>query len=211
MKNIIIAVKSSFQELQTGTHDYIRSGWAQPFRGRAIVKFFLGRSTSEIGGVSRSVAVNNDNSYSPKSDEVILHCPDDLDTRVWKTRSIAKWFVDKAASHILIVDAATAVSPILLNTNFDTADYAGKFNGDIGVPGPKEIAGQVVEQCYPWAEPGFILSKKAAIILSDSTPRQSKYIHAAFDDYWVGQILGPLTQRSELMSKDLEGAWMRTL
>lgn len=204
--NLIVAVKSCFRDLAAGAHDAIRGTWGQALRGRAQVKFFLARQTSEIGGAAHSVAPTPENSYSPKSDEVILHCADDYDSLVWKTRGICKWFTDKMATHILMVDADCLVYPKeLFAFPWAQADYAGRFNGGFGNIAPRELPGPgganvLIHDCHSWASGGgYLLSKKAATIISETVPIQTRYIKGSYEDFWVGQILGPRIQNGELL------------
>jgi Galactosyltransferase len=210
LPKLIIAVKSHFGAMEAGAHDAIRGTWGQALRGQAQVKFFMGRSSSEIGGMSKSLQPTAQNSYNPKSDEVILECPDDYNSLVWKTRAICKWFVDKAASHILLVDSDCLVYPDgLWKSGFEKVDYMGRFNGGFGNIGPREMPGPgggnvLIHDCYSWASgAGYFLSKAAATVIAEKTPIQSRYIVGAYEDFWVGQILGPLVQTGHLLSEPI--------
>jgi Galactosyltransferase len=204
---LIIAVKSHFGAMEAGAHDAIRGTWGQALRGRAQVKFFMGRTTSELGGMAKSLTPTRQNSYNPKSDEVILECGDDYDSLVWKTRAIAKWFVDKAASHILMVDSDCLVYPDgLWKSGFQDVDYMGRWNGGFGNIGPREIPGPgggnvLIHDCYSWCSgAGYFMSKAAAMIIAEKTPIQTRYIMGAYEDFWVGQILGPYIQTGMLLA-----------
>jgi Galactosyltransferase len=209
--SLIVAVKSCFRDLNSGCHDEIRMTWGQALRGQAQVKFFLGRPTKSIGGMPSSVDTTADNSYSPKSDEIILDVPDDYESLVFKTRAITKWFSDKAATHILLTDVDTIVFPKRLwNFNYSRVDYAGNFNGGFGeikdrmIVGPGGASVQV-KDVHSWASgAGYILSKQAANIIADTFPQQTRYIVGSNEDYWVGQILGPHVQRGDLWSEQPE-------
>lgn len=209
--SLIVAVKSNFDAMQRGVHDQIRSTWAQPLRGRAHVKFFLGRTSQEIAGTPRSVHPTSENSYSPKSDEVILECRDEQEAMVWKVRAICKWMTDKMATHILLVDPACSLNPkYLWASQTQISDYAGYFHG--GAPGdvnPQVLMGPggastMVHEAHAWANRNYLLSKKAATIISEKVPIQTRYIRGEYDDFWVGQILGPLAQQGDLLSMELE-------
>lgn len=209
--NLIIAVKSHFSAMETGAHDVIRGTWGQALRGQVQVKFFMGKSSSEIGGASRSLYPTAQNSYNPKSDEVILECPDDYDSLVWKTRAICKWFIDKAASHILLVSSDCVVYPNeLWKSGFQNVDYMGRFDNGFGNIGPRELTGPgggnvLIHDCYSWANgSGYFLSKAAATVIAEKTPIQSRYIMGAYEDFWVGQVLGPLVQTGHLLSEAIE-------
>src|SRR5579859_8051598 len=109
--NLLIAVKSHFGAMEAGAHDAIRNTWGQALRGRAQVRFFMGRTSSEIGGMSKSLHPNVQNSYNPKSDEVILDCPDDYHSLPLKTRAICKWAMDRKIDHLFLCDNDTYVNP----------------------------------------------------------------------------------------------------
>lgn len=208
--NLIVAVKSSFAQMEAGAHDLIRGTWGQALRGKAQVKFFLGRPTMEIGGQTKSVHPTAQNSYNPKSDEVIVDCPDDIDSLVWKTRAICKWMVDKMATHVLITDPQCVVKPSALwASNFQIADYAGTFNGEPVTFGPRTLQGPsgsdvLIHDCFTWATDSYILSKKAASVIAEKVPIQMRYIRGSYDDFWVGQILGPSAQKGELLALALD-------
>src|SRR5579863_2627541 len=127
--NLVVAVKSNFNALEAGVHDQIRGTWGQALRGRGEVKFFLGRPTMEIGGAAKSVHPTWENSYNPKSDEVILECQDGYESLVWKTRAICKWMTDRVISHLMIVHPAAKVNVgRVFSSNYQFVDYAGNFN-----------------------------------------------------------------------------------
>jgi hypothetical protein len=210
MMKPIIAVKSNFPALEAGLHDKIRTTWGQGLYDRAEIRFFLGRPTQEIAGLSKSVHPTAQNSYIPRKDEVILECPDGNDGLVWKTRAICKWFVDKMASHILLVNSESVVYPhLLLKSGFQISDYTGRFNGERSSIGPRDIVGPgghnvFVHDCYSWARgEGYFLSKQAAMIIAAKTPIQSEYILGSYEDFWVGQTLGPYIQMGTLLSEPL--------
>lgn len=209
MSQLLVAVKSSFPELIL--HDEVRGMWAHPMRGKAQVKFFLGRPTQELGGVIKSVIPTMENSYSPKSDEVILDCVDTPGARVWKTRAICQWAIDKLVNHILFVNIDQRVIPEKVwASNFGTVDYSGVFQGPWGDVGPREVDGlngttEMIERCYSWASGAFFLSKAAAFEVAEAFPNTAKYGgNAANDDLWVGQIIGPLVAKGDFTSMPLD-------
>jgi hypothetical protein len=209
--SLIVAVKSNFTAMQVGAHDVIRNSWGEALRQQQVpVRFFLGRTSSERSGMARSLQPTDQNSYNPKKDEVIAECPDEDDGLVWKTRAICKWFVDKMASHILIVDHQSTVHPNLLwKSGFERSDYTGRWNGEFGSIGPREIVGPgggkvIIHDCYSWAGgEGYFLSKQAAMIIAEKTPIQTRYIQGSYEDFWVGQILGSYIQMGNLASEPL--------
>jgi hypothetical protein len=208
---IIVAVKSNFAAMEAGAHDVIRGSWGAALQQQQVpVKFFLSRISSERSGMARSLQPSAQNSYNPKRDEVVVEGPDEDEGLVWKTRAICKWFVDKMASHILIVDYRSTVHPNLLwRSGFESSDYTGRWNGEFGSIGPREIVGPgggkvIIHDCYSWAGgEGYFLSKQAAMIIAEKTPIQSRYIMGSYEDFWVGQILGPYIQTGMLASEPL--------
>jgi hypothetical protein len=212
MSRLLVAVKSCFRDLDAGAHDNIRGTWGAYLRDRGIqTKFFLGRPSLELGGVIKSVHPTPQNSYSPKSDEVILECPDTYEGLVFKTRGICQWMTDRALDHVLLVDTDCCVYPKRIEkSNYEIADYAGTFNGEWGACGPREIRNkdgqmQLVDRVYSWASgAGYFLSRKAATIIADTFPKASVTLNGANEDYWVGQVLGMEASRGEILSMPLE-------
>jgi hypothetical protein len=210
--SLIVAVKSNFTAMEAGAHDVIRGTWGGVLQQQQVpVKFFLGRTSSERSGMAKSLQPTAQNSYNPKKDEVIVECPDEDDGLVWKTRAICKWFVDKAGDHILIVDYRSVVYPELLwKSGFQRSDYTGRFNGELGAIGPREIVGPgggnvLIHDCDSWADGGgYFLSKQAAMIVAEKIPIQTRYILGSYEDFWVGQILGPYIQMGDLLSRPLD-------
>ena len=202
---LIIAVKSHFGAIESGAHDAIRSTWGQALRGRAEVKFFLGRPSYDIGGMSRSLHPTAQNSYIPKSDEVILECPDDYHSLPLKTRAICKWATDKHVDHIFLCDNDTYVNPKkILTCGYQMYDYAGKISRPISETFPYDAVDRDgvmthIENCYPWASGGFgyFLSKLAIQKVAD------KYPKTWAEDLWVGQVLGVEIIQGNLLALDL--------
>jgi len=149
------------------------------------------------------------NSYSPKTDEVILDCPDDYEGLIFKTRAICGYVAGKNISHALFVDTDTCVFvKKFLALNFDRIDYMGRFNGEFGAVGPREVRGpggttSFIPQCYSWASgAGYLLSSQAARTLADKYPQPSAVGgYGGNEDVWVGQMLGPLVAKGDLVSE----------
>jgi hypothetical protein len=189
--------------LEAGAHDVIRGTWGQALRGKAVLKFFIGRDTP----LSRTM-LNNDprNSYSPKSDEVILDCPDDYAGLVFKTRGICGYASNKAVSHIFLVDTDTCVFvKKLLSSGYERLDYAGRWNGEPGAVGAREVRGgpnfsTMMPECYSWCSGGgYLLSLDAAREVADRYPQPMQTGgYGGNEDLWVGQILGPLVAKGNL-------------
>lgn len=209
MAALLVAVKSSFEKMEAGAHDKIRGSWGQELRGRAHLKFFIGRDTP----LDRTMANNNPrHSYSPKSDEVILDCPDEDNGMVFKTRGICGYVGSKNISHALIVGTNTRLLvKKFLAINCNNFDYMGHFNGEIGdiaareVPGPNGIV-SLLQQSYPWASgAGYLLSSDAARDIADHYPQPALAGgYGGSDDVWVGQVLGPIIQRGNLFAAEFD-------
>jgi hypothetical protein len=204
--SLMIAVKSCAKDMERGCHDVIRATWGAALRG-AILKFFIGRETDGLEG---RVIINNRTSYNFKSDEVALDCRDDYEGLVFKTRAICQYVIGKNIDHVMMVGTDCCVFPNrVLSSNFRVADYAGKFNGKWGDTGPREMLGpngikEVVERCYSWADGGgYFLSRCAAFEIAETFPKPNKYLVGSYEDFWVGQILGPLVARGDLISMPL--------
>lgn len=209
MSRLLVAVKSSFPDKVL--HDKVRGMWGQEFREKAQVKFFLARPTQELGGVIKSVSPTWENSYGPKSDEVILDCRDDYGGMVWKTRGICLWAIDKLVDHILFVNIDQRVIPEKVwASNFGTADYSGIFDGGWGDVGPRMVPGtngttEMIDRCYSWASGAFFLSKAAAFEVAETFPSAGKFGgNPANDELWVGQVIGPLAAKGDLVSMPLD-------
>src|SRR6267378_865776 len=210
MAPLIVAVKSTFEDLKAGRHDHVRATWGQQFRGKALVKFFISRQTRQEG-IFNILPNSEANSYTPKSDEHILDCLDDRKSMVKKVRGICQYTMDKVCSHVLIVDVKHIVDvQAALSAPYEFADYAGDFGNNYpgGAPEPVTFYGElgepvVMEQCYPWArsEAGYYLSRRATMEIAGHTPSAAKYVVGSNDDVWVGQVLGP-----DIINGDFVGA-----
>ncbi len=213
MAPLIVAVKSTFEDLQAGEHDRVRSTWGAGFRGKALLKFFISRQTHRQG-MFNTLPSNESNSYTPKSDEYILDVPDERNSMVKKVRGICKYVVDKVCSHVLIVDVLHNVDVrAAMEAPYEFADYAGDFSPRYPGEAPEPVTffdqdkmPVVVEQCYSWArsDAGYYLSRKATAELSFNTPSVSQYVVGSQDDVWVGQVLGPDIVNGDLIGSQLE-------
>lgn len=198
MFRLLVAVKSSNKAKNDGAHDLIRATWGQALRGKAILKFFVSQETD-----GRSA-------HLYKSDEIAVDAPDHKDAAVFMARAICQYVMSKNIDHVLVVDSTSCVFPNRIwIQNYEVADYAGDFDnwGDVG---PQSFVGpggavEVMERCYSWAKnPGYFLSRNAAFELADLFPKVTKYVLGSNDDVWVGQILGPMAARGEIISMPME-------
>lgn len=194
MFQLLVAVKSSNKAKNSGAHDLIRAAWGQALRGKAILKFFV---EAESDGRS---------AHLYKSDEIAVSAPN----AVFMSRAICQYVAGKNIDHVLVTDLNSCVFPDRIwIQNYEIADYSGDFENWGGV-GPRSFLGpagsvEVMERCYSWARnPGYILSRSAAFEIADLWPVESKYISPQNDDVWIGQILGPMTAKGELISMPLE-------
>ncbi len=217
MNQLLVAVKSSFEQHANGTHDMIRSTWGQQLRGKAFVRFFMGRQTMELGGTVWSLPTSGDvgiatkNSYVPKSDEVVLDCPDEVSQLVKKTRGICGYAMGKSISHVLLVNAHVNVGvKEILSAPYQIADYAGYFGKYFGTVEPRSFwngtINEEIEHCYGWAQSdgGIFLSRKAMAVIADTAPRSNLYVNGKNDDVWIGNVLGPLVTQGELLAMPTE-------
>jgi hypothetical protein len=186
---LLICIKSCQRDLERGDHNVIRSTWGKDAKTLGIdVKFFVGSNCSKY-----------------ESDEVHLKCDDSYDALPYKTREICKWASGKLIDYIFLCDTDTFVIPkLLLESGFETADFAGRFNGNISKPFRYEAVdrngvAEVHERCYPWASGGlgYFLSKKAFTEIAFEHPTSWA------EDLWVGDVLGKLAATGEVSILDI--------
>ncbi|SRR5258708_6396587 len=203
--SLLVAVKSSTAEMESGVHDEVRATqWYQAMRGKAVVKFFIGQQTD---GMEGRVVIGSRKSYNYKSDELALDVADHAAGAVFKTRAIAQYAVGKNIDHVLMVNTQSDVLPERVwASHYKVADYSGIFDGGWGQMGPRDISGHVMERCYSWAigSTGYFLSRRAAYEIADAAVRVEQYIVGSRDDLWVGQILGPICASGDLFSIQLD-------
>jgi hypothetical protein len=199
MSNLLVAVKSSFADMRAGKHDRIRGTWGSEFRGKAHLKFFLGRETQELNGVVRSLVPSDENSYIAKADEIIIDAPDDPQGDVKKARAMCGFISNKVIAHVLLVDVNSVVDvKAALATPYEGFDYVGTFDnwGDIGPRTFLRASGemQIVDRCFDFAkgEHGVFLSRRAALEVADAPPQPRLYVAGSNWDLWIGQVIGPL-------------------
>jgi len=197
--------------MQAGKHDKIRASWALQFRNKAHLKFFIGRETFELGGVSRSVSTTADNSYVGKADEVIVEAPDSAMGDVKKVRRICGFISSKVISHVLIVDVNSVVNVnAALSTPYESFDYLGTFDnwGDIGPRAFMKPNGETetIERCFDFAkgEHGVFLSRRAALEVADTPLRLGSFISGSNWDLWIGQVIGPLVGEEHFLTMPVE-------
>lgn len=187
MTKLLIAVKSCSDHLDRGFHEKIRQTWGQSLP----VKFFIGETMRKH-----------------EADELILDCPDDYHSLPLKTREICRWATGKMIDYLYICDTDTFVkSDKLLQSGFETADYAGKIDRPFGEPFPYNAVdrdGQTTfyPRCFSWASGGFgyFLSRKAFTVIADKNP-------AGFwaEDLFIGQVMGELYSQGEIRMLNLPG------
>lgn len=211
MNTLLVAVKSSFVDLQAGKHDALRSAWGYNLHGKAHLKFFLGRETGELGGVQRSVAPSLENCYIAKSDEVIVEAPDGPTGDVRKVRQICGFIGSKNITHVLIVDVNSTLDVnAALAVPFGAFDYAGTFDnwGDVGPRAFVNAKGEVeaIERCYDFAkgENGVFLSRRATLEIADTPPRPALYVTGNNWDLWIGQVIGPLVGQESFLTMSID-------
>lgn len=218
MSKLLVAVKSCRRDYRLGSHDVIRGTWGNQLRGRADVRFFVGKSDDSRDHVNL------------RSDEVLLGCGDDFMALPWKVRDICQWAVGKIYTHILLVDNDTYVmANKMLASDFEMVDYQGFFNRSLdgGTFNYHDVdpngIGHQYQFCYPWASGGrgYFLSRAAFETVASQYPNQNEWA----EDLWVGQIIGRHIERGEMYANavadgaysahypvergyDPEGSWM---
>jgi hypothetical protein len=200
MSQLLIAIKSCRVDMDKGCHDVIRATWGQQFRGRALVRFFIGHQNKDYF-MSHPAA----KARMLQSDEVELDTPDDYDSLPYKTRAICRWAMSKNLDHIFLCDNDTYVYPQrLLTCGYDRYDYVGKISKPLGETFPynavdRKNVNHYIAECHPWASGGlgYFLSRDAARVVSDSYPN----IWA--EDLWVGQVMGEEIKQGNMLGLDL--------
>lgn len=192
---LLIAIKSCQQHRAEGFHNAIRSTWGRDLKPLGIdLKFFMGKRPD-----------SDRQSIRYENDEVVVKAADDYNSLPFKTREICRWASGKKIDHVFLADNDTFLIPKkMLESGFDKADYAGRFNGNTTTPLLNYRAvgreGQVeyLPTCYPWASGGYgyFLSQKSLSEISFEHPN----IWA--EDLWVGQVLGPFIAVKELKVLD---------
>lgn len=182
--NLLVAVKSCQRHADLGYHQAIRDTW-----GRGLdVRFFMGR-----GDTGRY------------ADETALNCADDYESLPWKTKAILEAFLSPKQNiwqYIFLCDNDTFIDPEkLLWLRFADYDYSGYFNRSaMSVFSYRDERGNWYPRCYSWASGGigYFLNKKAASLVVEQYP------HVWAEDMYVGQVLGPYVQKSQISVKSLE-------
>jgi hypothetical protein len=200
VSQLLIAVKSCRADLDRGCHNVIRATWGQQFRGRAIVRFFVGHTADKYfmahpGAKARTL----------QSDEVEIDAADDYDSLPHKTRAICHWATGKNIENIFLCDNDTYVYPQkLLTCGYNRYDYAGKISKPLGETFAYDAVDRRgvtthMENCYPWASGGYgyFLSRDAAFLIADSYPK------GWAEDLWVGQVLGKEIAQGSMHGLDL--------
>lgn len=193
MSQLLVAVKSCLADLDRGCHDVIRSTWGEDLKGKALLRFFVGKETD---GKSSRVF---------KSDEIVLDVADDYHSLPFKTRGICQWATNKLLSGVFLCDNDTYVNVNrLLACGYQGYDYAGKISQPLGQTFPYEAVDrngkkEIIDRCHPWASGGFgyFLSNDAVMEISEAYPTSWA------EDLWVGQMLGPFIVKGQFTGLDL--------
>jgi hypothetical protein len=180
----LIAIKSTYQDLLDGRHDQIRGGWAREFVSfpNAHVRFFIGADSTD----SRT-------HRNLRSDEVQVQEADEQGL-VYKVRGICKYARSKNVDQVAIVGLDETYEPPPQLVKFN--DYSGVLNYEGAQPQEVQDSNGVsfyVDRCWGWSQGPYILSRRAAIEIADTSPRGALYIDRKYDAFWAAQVLGPLT------------------
>lgn len=190
---LLIAIKSCQRDRINGFHDAIRQTWGKDLPESVALRFFMG---GEHLGLDW-----------PLSDEVYLETPDDYRSLPFKTKQIAKYFLETKFEKVFLCDNDTYVDiPGLLKYPYQDYDYAGRFSfwpkdAQLGTTFRYDDGqGNIHDPCHAWASGGYgyFLSKKAAQLVADMTPVSWA------EDLSVGQVLGPLVQSKEIKAANFE-------
>jgi len=180
---VLIAIASCNRDSKNGYNQTVRDTWLS---GHNVdYKFFLGAGSAE-----------------PKSDEVILPCPDDYLSLPYKTLEILKWALSNGYDYVYKCDTDTFVMlERLLSSGFEEYDYVGTFNEKLGKPNV------VYGTLFSWASggSGYWLSKKAAeVIIANGVNEKAvcPRLRIPCEDLWVGQLLGPGIQSAAIKAWD---------
>lgn len=192
---LAICIKSCHKDLEAGFHDAIRGTWGKDAKALGIdVFFFMGKDPTQQS--TRRLW-----RYSPG--EIVVDSDDSYEALPYKTRRICQWASAKLFTNLFLCDVDTFVRPKqLLNTGFESYDYAGQFL--VGEPGgaPFHYSDQhgAYDDFRGWASGGFgyFLSKKAAAIVAGTPP------NVWAEDAYVGQTLAPFIDDKEITSAHLD-------
>ena len=183
---LVIGVKSCQRDRLAGFHKAIRETWGKD-SGSALRFFVGGEPVNEF-------------------DEIALDCPDGYWELPYKTKAILQWFLTSGYDHIFLCDCDTYVLPSTFTLGHEQVDYAGKISlwprgATVGTTFTyNDGRGNIITDCAPWASGGYgyFLSRKAAEAIVKENPS-----HWA-EDLWVGQVLGPLTQGGQIITRDFD-------
>lgn len=199
---LLVAVKSCRRDYRLGAHEVIRNTWGQKLRGKADVRFFVGKNADDPR-----------DHLNLKSDETILASADDFMALPWKTKDICQWAIGKTYSHIFLCDNDTYVkASMLMASGFENYDYLGVFSRPLD-DGPFDYSdtdprgvGHHYQRCFPWASGGhgYFLSRQAFLEVAESFPNMNEWA----EDLWVGQIIGRKAVLGKLSVRSVpEGAY----
>ncbi len=183
---LLIAVKSCRRDKERGDHQVIRDTWGKHIPENANLLFFMGYVPH----------------YMLENDEVMVDAPDDYDNLAYKTRAIARWFLDTVYDFVFFCDNDTFIVPErLIRCGFQNYDVAGRFGSlhSLGTTFHYRDPKGVYPDCHPWPSGGigYFLSRKAAEIIAHQ--EQTLFV----EDMQVGQVLGPLIQMGKITAYDI--------
>jgi hypothetical protein len=197
---LLIAIKSCRIDMDRGCHDVIRATWGQQFRGKALVRFFLGHTKADYFMAHPAAKAR-----TLQSDEVEIDAADDYDALPFKTRAICHWATSKNVEGVFLCDNDTYVYPQkLLSCGYSNYDYVGKISKPIHETFPYDAVDRRgslthIENCHPWASGGYgyFLSREATFTIAEAYPK------GWAEDLWVGQVMGEQIKEGKARALDL--------
>lgn len=82
------------------------------------------------------VSLDDPHPYVPRTDEVVVHAPDDYVYHTWKSKEIVRWAQSESYDFIFMAAGDTYIDiPRLLNSGFESHDYIGRDHGGFAVGG----------------------------------------------------------------------------
>jgi hypothetical protein len=188
MTRTLIAVISCYADASRGSHQAIRETWGQDV-APADIQFFI----PEV------------NDYAPLPDEVLLDVPGDYNHISDEVREILRWSLAAGYDYtFLCCNDLFCIPRLLLDSGFEKYDYSGVFYPSYAVIGTRFIFdwNKTLLLVHPWTNLGLgsFVSRKAAELI---VPVEFSKWHSAADIH-IGQVLGPLIQKGEVLAKNLE-------
>ena len=178
--HVLIAIRSCVRDAKRGDNQASRDTWLKDVKYYGYdYKFFIGdgtptgevepKVTTEWGWQYKGRKQESISEIVPKTDEEILHCPDDYFHMSYKLREICRYAVRNKFDYIFTPCDDVYVDVYRLRcSGFEGHDYVGNFWNN---------------NPYAHGGPGFWLSKKAFTILANAN------VTSTHDDDWTGKVM----------------------